>query len=80
LEALLEILLVVPLQTNRFSTLAISLFFLSLSFFILFFHQVLGSTVGDTTGDSAADQLVKHLSHFFVNLSHSFVIFISAFL
>jgi hypothetical protein len=84
LEALLEIPLVVPLQANRFSTSpiflfmsVISLFFLSLSFFTLLFHQVLGSTVGGTAGGSTADQLVKHLSHFFVHLSHFFVIFIS---
>jgi hypothetical protein len=51
--------------------------FLSLSFFTLLSHQVLGSTIEDTAGGSIADQLVKHLSHFFVNLSHSFVIFIS---
>jgi hypothetical protein len=84
LEALLEILQVVPLQTNRFSTIAIflfmsaiSLFFLSLLFFTLLFHQVPRSTMGDTTGGSSVDQLVNHLSHFFVHLSHFFVIFIS---
>jgi hypothetical protein len=72
---------------SHFLFISVTSFFLSLLFFTLLLHQVLGSTVGDTAGgsigevvvdalkDSIADQLIQHLNHFF-HLSHFFVIFI----
>jgi hypothetical protein len=49
------------LQINRFRSSAIfcsSQFFLFQSFFILFLHHILGSTIGDTVGGSAGEIVV----------------------
>jgi hypothetical protein len=81
-------------QINRFSTSSIfvhlshfSIFYIC-HFYMLFLHQVIGSTVGGVVGEavmdaekeSAADQLVHHLSHCFVHLSHFFVFYLNHFL